>query len=137
MKKAKKNWATANAKKVADRLAVVYSDPQLLVREAADRWTTENMGMMWPETTWRDAGGDPDVREADLFEEYRDWLGLARLCIEFVQEKALPLTLASMEIAFREDRVQLERLARKRARRAKKAKKVESRFPKITKKGGK
>jgi hypothetical protein len=94
-------------------LAVVHPTVEALVKASALRWTVENLGQSWPETsTWNqllechmDGTGSMGARELREHEralqgEYSHWLEEAKDLSGFVVEAGLPLTMASMELAF-------------------------------------
>lgn len=96
------DWERAlkRAQNIAAREAVVYTDERKLSSDAADRWTTENLGMRWPEENWDIAYGDSDVPVSALNAEFRNWQRHATLALRIVKRDGLPLTLGSMETAF-------------------------------------
>ncbi len=100
----------AEAKKT-ELLAKVYT-PEQLVREAADWWTTENLGQDYfgtgrfgGRTHWRTmeidlSEEDREDGERGLNEEFRSWERHAKKVLKLVVKAKLPLTLASMDALF-------------------------------------
>lgn len=99
---AKKKPTTMQLKRAAawtKILNTIYTDADYLARAAADWWTTENLGMSFPEQNWRFEYVEAGVEDG-MEEEYRGWLKDAKRFLKIVQRHKLPLTLRSMEQAF-------------------------------------
>jgi hypothetical protein len=76
-----------------------------LERIAGQRWTVENLGQPWTDVhSFARCEQDHGCEGLSIEPEHREWRKHARKCLAYVLAKKLPLTLASMEIAFKEVR---------------------------------
>ena len=95
------------AKQSKDELeAVVHGSVDALIKASADRWTTENLGGVWPKDSWRnmDADGIDDSEQDDWYDglqdEFKEWQTEATKLVKVVVALSLPLTMSNMELAF-------------------------------------
>lgn len=86
--------------------AIVHATDASIIEAAANRWTTENLGGVWPKDRWQDQSADGiDESEVDdwydgLQSEFKDWQKEAKKHLKELKARQLPLTLANMELAF-------------------------------------
>jgi hypothetical protein len=95
------------AKKNAEELLnQVHLAVDSLCKASSDRWTTENLGGVWPDDRWQEMANescecdDEDDWEKGLLDENKDWRKEAAKFAKLVVKNNLPLTMANMELAF-------------------------------------
>ena len=97
----------ARSAKLAEQNAKIHPTLDALIRESADRWTTENLGMDSLSESWRTCElpseetepGEQSL-EAGYQAEYRSWKRDATGYALLVQKLGLAFTLGNMELAF-------------------------------------
>lgn len=95
------------AAKLAEQNAKIHPTLDALIRAAADRWTTENLGMDSLAESWRTCQLPSEETEPgeqsleDGYEaEYRSWKKDAAKYAAIVSKLGLAFTLGNMELAF-------------------------------------